>query len=115
MYDAERTVIGLLDAEERTYRHGGGSLGAGLSLSIASLASTRLAPAGTLLLYTGTAIVNGIDRFRASVAQRLDAVAVEWHYEELDSDVFGEELAEPAYAHADRIAAVLLTARKARA
>jgi hypothetical protein len=29
--------------------------------------------------------------------------------------VFGEELAEPAYADADRIAAVLLTARKGTA
>lgn len=103
----------LLDAQERTYRHGGGSLGEGLSLAIASLANTRLAPGGTLLLYTGTAIVNGTDRLRASVAPLLDAASLDWHYQELDPDVFGEELAEPAYADADRIAAVLLTARKA--
>ena len=105
----------LLDAHERTYRHGGGSLGEGLSLAIAGLAGTRLAPDGTLLLYTGVAIVDGIDGFRAAVAPLLDAAGLAWHYRELDPDVFGEELGEPLYAAADRIAAVLLTARRAAA
>lgn len=105
----------LLDAGERIYRHGGGSLGEGLSLAIASLAVARLGPGGSLLLYTGTAIVNGKDRFRAAVAQLLEDTTLDWHYEELDPDVFGEELAEPAYASADRIAAVVLTARKTTA
>ena len=105
----------LLDAHERTYRHGGGSLGEGLSLAIAGLAGTRLAPGGTLLLYTGVAIVDGIDGFRAAVAPLLDAAGLAWHYRELDPDVFGEELGEPLYAAADRIAAVLLTARRAAA
>ena len=35
-----------------------------------------------------------------------------WTYEEIDPDVFGEELDGGAYASADRIAAVLLTAKK---
>jgi len=105
----------LLDSQERTYRHGGGSLGEKLSLAIASLAKTRLSPGGTLLLYTGTAIINGTDRLRASIATLLDAACIEWHYQELDPDVFGEELTEPAYADTDRIAAVLLTARKTTA
>ena len=103
----------LLDAQQRSYRHGGGSSGEGLSLAIAGLASTRLASGGTMLLYTGTAIRNGTDGFRAAIAPLLDAAAMEWHYQELDPDVFSEELAEPAYADADRIAAVLLTVRKA--
>lgn len=105
----------LLDAQERTYRHGGGSLGEGLSPAIASLAAARLAPGGTLLLYTGTAIVDGADRFRAAVAPILDATSLKWRCVELDPDVFGEELSEPAYAAADRIAAVLLTVHKAPA
>ena len=104
----------LLDAQERTYRHGGGSFGEGLSLAIAGLAKSRLAPGGTLLLYTGTTIIDGKDRFLALVAPLLDASALEWDYQELDPDVFGEELVEPAYADADRIAAVLLTARRRR-
>jgi SAM-dependent methyltransferase len=100
----------LLDAGERAYRHGGGSLGEGLSLAIAGLASTRLEPGGTLLLYTGSAIVEGHDQLRASLAGRLDAEpSLHWRYEELDPDVFGEELEEPPYAHVDRIAVVLLT------
>ncbi|MAO50809.1 MAG: SAM-dependent methyltransferase [Pusillimonas sp.] len=102
----------LLDSTQRAYRHGGGSLGEGLSLAIAGLARTRLTPGGTLLLYTGTAIVDGVDSFRSLLAPMLDASGLEWHYQELDPDVFGEELIEPAYAHADRIAAVLLTVRK---
>ncbi|MFN2361145.1 MAG: methyltransferase [Marinobacter sp.] len=104
----------LLDAQERIYRHGGGSSGEGLSLAIADLARTRLAPGGTLLLYTGTAIIDGTDRFLASVAPFLDDCSIQWNYQELDPDVFGEELDEPAYAEADRIAAVLLTVRKAK-
>lgn len=103
----------LLDAQERVYRHGGGSRGEGLSLAIARLARTRLAPGGTLLLYTGTAVVDGVDGFRNAVAIELDAAGLQWQYQELDPDVFGEELLEPAYAGADRIAAVLVTVRRA--
>lgn len=103
----------LLDATERAYRHGGGELGEGLSLAIVEAAVDRLAPEGTLLLYTGVAIVDGVDRFRAAAASRLADASVEWDYLEIDPDVFGEELREPAYARTDRIAAVLLTATRA--
>lgn len=104
----------LLDSHERTYRHGGGALGEGLSLAIAGLAETRLAEGGSLLLYTGSAIVGGIDRFREALQHRFETSALDWHYEELDPDVFGEELLEPAYAGCDRIAAVLATATASR-
>lgn len=104
----------LLDARERTYRHGGGSFGEGLSLAIAALARTRLAPGGTLLLYTGTTVIDGSDRFLTQVEPVLAGSGLDWTYEELDPDVFGEELAEPVYAHADRIAAVLLTVQRPR-
>lgn len=103
----------LLDTsaeKARAYRHGGGSLGEGLSLAIAGLAGTRLEPGGSLLLYTGSAIVDGHDHLRQAIERRLaDEAELAWTYEELDPDVFGEELDEPAYAHADRIAVVLLT------
>ncbi len=102
----------LLDRDERTYRHGGGSLGEGLSLAIADLAATRLAPGGTLLLYTGTAIRDGVDGFRAKLAARLDGRGLDWLYREVDPDVFGEELLEPAYREIDRIAVVVLTVRR---
>lgn len=104
----------LVDPAERAYRHGGGPLGAGLSLAIAEAAPERLAPGGTLLLYTGAAIVDGIDPFRAAIEERLaTAPGITWSYREVDPDVFGEELAGGAYAAADRIAAVVLTATKA--
>ena len=75
-------------------------------------APARLAPGGTLLLYTGAAVVNGTDPFRAAVADRLSGRGVGWTYRELDPDVFGEELMGGAYGDADRIAAVVLTAKK---
>ncbi|MDB5973554.1 MAG: SAM-dependent methyltransferase [Nevskia sp.] len=100
----------LLDRERRAYRHGGGALGAGMSLAVVEAAVVRLAPGGKLMLYTGVAIVGNSDPFRAAAAALLQAARFTWTYEEIDPDVFGEELDEPAYAHADRIAAVWLCA-----
>jgi methylase of polypeptide subunit release factors len=102
----------LLDEKERTYRHGGGNLGAGLSLAIVSAAIDRLAPGGTLMLYTASAIVEGVDRFHDEASRRLARAGMTWCYDEIDPDVFGEELASPAYAGVDRIAAVWLRATK---
>ena len=101
----------LLDPGKRLYRHGGGARGEGLSLAILDTALARLAPNGTLLLYTGSAIVGGFDPFRAAIAERLAGSAHAWRYREIDPDVFGEEL---ALLDADRIAAVFLTLRKAK-
>lgn len=101
----------LVDPGERHYRHGGGPLGAELSLAILDAAWHALVPGGTLLLYTGSAIVNGHDPFQiAALAQLPTNACVQ--YREIDPDVFGEELAGGAYVIADRIAAVALTVRK---
>ena len=102
----------LVDPAARAYRHGGGALGAGLSLAILEAAFGRLASGGSLLLYTGAAIVDGRDAFRDAASRRLAGSGLNWEYREMDPDVFGEELEGGAYAHADRIAAVVLTARK---
>jgi methylase of polypeptide subunit release factors len=102
----------LNDALQRAYRHGGGDFGADLSLRILDAALTRLAPAGTLILYTGTAIVGGRDLFRNAALPRLAAADLAWTYEEVDPDVFGEELETEAYRAAERIAAVVLNVRK---
>ncbi len=99
----------LLDAGERAYRHGGGDLGEGLSVAIIKEAMSRLAPGGSLLLYTGVAIVDGVDYFRENIAPLLSHAGFTWEYREIDPDVFGEELLEPAYAQTDRIASVLVT------
>lgn len=99
----------LVDSQRRAYRHGGGDLGAELSLAIVRAALPRLTPGGTLLLYTGVAMVRGDDPFLREVVPMLAAAQADWHYRELDPDIFGEELDSAPYRDADRIAAVLLT------
>lgn len=99
----------LDDAAQRAYRHGGARLGRALSVRIGEEALSRLAPGGRLLLYTGVAIVDGEDAFLADMQPLLTDTQFDWSYAEIDPDVFGEELEQPVYAHADRIAAVGLT------
>ncbi|WP_236185981.1 methyltransferase [Pseudomonas juntendi] len=99
----------MLDVGERTYRHGGGALGAALSLRIVEQARERLTPGGSLLLYTGVAIVDGHDPLLEAVRLRLAGPTCSWVYREIDPDVFGEQLAEPGYEAVERIAAVALT------
>lgn len=102
----------LVDAAARTYRDGGGRHGEALSVRICREALERLAGdgGGTLLLYTGVAIVGGEDAFFEQVRPELTRWRARYCYEELDPDVFGSELREPAYADAERIAAVFLRA-----
>jgi methylase of polypeptide subunit release factors len=102
----------LVDAKHRTYRDGGGDFGAALSVRIARESLTRLAPGGTLVLYTGAAVVDGVDTFERDVAPVLVELGAVYTYGEIDPDVFGEELASPAYAAVDRIAAVALRATR---
>ena len=102
----------LVDAAKRTYRHGGGQLGTELSLRIVDAAIQCLNSGGALLLYTGVAIVHGHDAFLAEVETKLKRAGFTFHYSEIDPDIFGEELLSETYNKADRIAAVVLTARK---
>ncbi|MDB5939104.1 MAG: Protein-N(5)-glutamine methyltransferase PrmC, methylates polypeptide chain release factor, partial [Polaromonas sp.] len=103
----------LVDDGERTYRHGGGPLGSGLSLRIVRESLKRLAPGGRLVLYTGAPIVGGRDPFLDEVANVLERAGCPFSYREIDPDVFGEELDAPAYADTERIAAVALVATPA--
>ncbi len=96
----------LVDPLKRLYRHGGGSLGSKLSLDIVRQAVHRLAPAGRLILYSGSAIVNGVDQLHESLSQILNVRDVTFQYEEIDPDVFGEELDHRPYHRADRIAVI---------
>lgn len=98
----------LIDPAKRAYRHGGGALGADLSLDILKASLDRLNPGGTLLLYTGAAMVDGSDPLRREIEEILRGQAVQWTYHEMDPDIFGEELECEAYMQADRIAAVVL-------
>jgi SAM-dependent methyltransferase len=101
----------MLDAAGRTYRHGGGALGEGLSLRMVREALARLSAGGSLIVYTGSAIVAGRDTFLDAVAPLLAAADLSFTYRELDPDVFGEELSTPGYEQVERIAAVGLCVR----
>ncbi|HYG26414.1 MAG TPA: methyltransferase [Caulobacteraceae bacterium] len=96
----------IADRSERTYRDGGGMLGAQLSLDWAKAALDRLSPGGRLLLYTGAAIVGGKDRFGAALGEAAAALGCSFRYEEIDPDIFGEMLNAREYHEAERIAAV---------
>ena len=102
----------IADPARRTYRDGGGDHGAGLSVAILDSALPRLRRGGRLVLYTGVAILDGVDPFLATVTAKLADWGGRWTYREIDPDVFGEELEEPVYADVDRIAAVVLIATK---
>ncbi|WP_085709517.1 MULTISPECIES: class I SAM-dependent methyltransferase [unclassified Pseudomonas] len=96
------------DQQQRAYRHGGGALGEALSVRIVREALPRLSQGGTLLLYTGVAMVAGADPFLAMIGSMLGS-DFSWTYVELDPDVFGEELLKPEYEKVERIAVTLLT------
>jgi release factor glutamine methyltransferase len=72
----------MIDPAGRAYRDGGGPHGHELALAIIDAAAQRLDPGGSLVLFSGTGIVDG------------------------------EELDGAAYAHAERIAVVVLTATR---
>jgi methylase of polypeptide subunit release factors len=101
----------LNDPLERAYRHGGGELGSGLSLRIVQAAAESLSPGGVLLLYTGSPMIRGVDQLLHDIEQSFAGGDLSWSYEEIDPDVFGEELDTDFYSEVDRIAAVVLTAR----
>jgi methylase of polypeptide subunit release factors len=100
----------MLDAARRVYRNGGDAWGSELSLRILSESLARLNPGGRLILYTGAAVVGGEDVFRRRAIPMLERAGLDYRYEEIDPDVFGEELDQPAYVDVERIAAVGLVA-----
>lgn len=99
----------IIDEDGPAYRAGGGMHGAELSLDWALAAADKLAPGGRLLLYTGSAIVEGQDFVLEALADSLPDRNCTFSYRELDPDIFGEELDKPAYRDVDRIAAVAAT------
>jgi methylase of polypeptide subunit release factors len=100
----------IVDAAHRAYRDGGAMHGAEISIEWAKAAARRLRSGGTLLLYTGAAIVEGEDGLEQALRGALRDFDVE--YRELDPDVFGEELERAEYADVERIAVVGVVATK---
>ncbi|MDR7276840.1 class I SAM-dependent methyltransferase [Catenuloplanes atrovinosus] len=102
----------MIDPAGRAYRDGGGTSGHELSLSIIDVAAERLDPGGSLVLFSGAGIVDGVDPLRTAAAERLAGTGLNWSYREVDPDVYDEELDGDAYRHAERIAVVVLTATR---
>ncbi|MHC8320963.1 methyltransferase [Pseudomonas sp. GB2N2] len=98
----------MADPAERAYRHGGGAFGAQLSVRIVEQALNRLTPGGSLVLYTGVAMIDGCDPFLDALEPYLDTARFGWTYHEIDPDVFSEELLTPGYQRVERIAVVAL-------
>jgi methylase of polypeptide subunit release factors len=96
----------IMDEGGPAYRDGGGMLGSSLSLDWALAAARRLQPGGHMLLYSGSAIVAGRDALREALERDLAALGCGLLYEEIDPDIFGEQLDLPAYRSVERIAAV---------
>lgn len=96
----------IMDPDRRLYRDGGGLHGGEIALDMTRAALDRLAPGGRLILYTGSAIVAGDDALRREIAREAEARDMTLRYDELDPDVFGEELEKPAYRDVERIALV---------
>jgi methylase of polypeptide subunit release factors len=99
----------LVDSSARLYRHGGGEFGFELSLRIVDASIDHLSPGGRLVLYTGTPVIGGVDKFHEALRPMLEERGCAYTYEEIDPDVFGEELEDAPYDRADRIAVVVLT------
>jgi methylase of polypeptide subunit release factors len=104
----------MIDPDRRAYRDGGDLWGGAVALDWAGQALRALAPGGRMLLYTGAAFVNGtapmIDALGELAASSRARICVE----EIDPDVFGEELDRPAYREVERIAAVGVTLEPSR-
>lgn len=96
----------MADEAGRAYRDGGGIHGGQLSVDLAKAVLPRLRPGGRLVLYTGSAIVEGTDRLGVCLRELAGVSGCALRYRELDPDVFGEDLIKPHYAGVDRIAVV---------
>lgn len=105
----------VADPAGRLYRDGGDMHGARLSLDWALAAARRIEPGGTMLLYTGSAIVAGRDGLGEALAGQLPALGCAVRYAEIDPDIFGELLDQPGYEGAERLAAVGAVILKNRA
>lgn len=96
----------IIDKDGPAYRAGGGMHGAELSLEWTLAAAEKAAAGGRVLLYTGSAIVDGRDALRDALETRLPALGCSLRYRELDPDIFGDQLDHKGYEEVERIAAI---------
>ena len=104
----------MMDDASRSYRDGGDLRGGEVSLQWATEGLRRLDPGGAMLLYTGAAFVEGESPLVSALQRTCRDAGAELTIEEIDPDVFGEELEKPAYAEVERIAAIGVVLRAPR-
>lgn len=96
----------IMDPAHRVYRDGGYLFGGAVALDWVKQGLRKLSPGGIFLLYTGAAYVAGAAPLMSAFEAGCLQAGASLTWQEIDPDVFGEELAEPAYRHVERIAAV---------
>jgi methylase of polypeptide subunit release factors len=96
----------MIDSAHRSYRDGGGMFGGQIACDWAKQALRSLAPGGKLLLYTGAAVIAGRPPLLDNILALSIDTDAEVQLEEIDPDVFGEELGQPGYKGVERIAAL---------
>lgn len=102
----------IIDTAKRRYRDGGDRLGTGVALGMAAAALAQLSARGRLILYTGSPIVDGRDPLRDTLEPLCALHDATLRYDELDPDVFGEELERTEYAGVERIALIAAVAQR---
>lgn len=96
----------LMDASGRAYRDGGELLGGAVSLDWIRQGIERLTSGRMMLLYTAAAYVDGQAPLLSAIREECREWGASLTIEEIDPDVFGEELRAPRYDAVERIAAV---------
>jgi methylase of polypeptide subunit release factors len=96
----------MMDPRSRAYRDGGQLLGGAVALDWVRQALANMTRGGQILLYTGVAYVDGGSPLVATLEEECRSAGAQMIVEEIDPDVFGEELDEAAYRTVERIAAV---------
>lgn len=96
----------MMDSAGRAYRDGGGLLGGSVAFDWATQALAKLAPGGAMLLYTGVAFTSGESPLITALESLARKSGASLDLQEIDPDVFGEELSQPSYGDVERIAAI---------
>lgn len=96
----------MIDTAGRSYRDGGDLLGGEVALHWIEQGLASLGEGGTILLYTGAAYVDGASPLILALERECRSAGASFTANEIDPDVFGEELTQPAYREVERIAAI---------
>jgi methylase of polypeptide subunit release factors len=104
----------MVDSVHRTYRDGGAIMGGQVAHEWACQALHHMVPGGTMLLYTGAAVISGQAPLVNEIESSCREAGATLQIEEIDPDVFGDELEKADYCQVERIAALGIRITKSR-